>query len=239
MAQARDSLLDPVRRLRYDTMSPDAADPWWKPESGRPAAVETAPVAGWWQGEIADADAVPPPPAPAPVESVAASSPPPAPVAAKANDWWKAAPADVAVAGPPPVRPAPPPIPAPPPVTPAPPRCRCGRRPSRRAQLIREEALAYGPAGAGGSPGRWVFVGIVFVAATAAGLLALTRPWARTGPPDDKPVAENQPKNDPPAVVTTTTAEPRPRPITTTRVPKVVVTNRRLRPTIRRRSLPG
>ena len=51
VAQARDTLLDPVRRLRYDTMSPDAADPWWKPESEQPSAVEPAPVAGGWQGE--------------------------------------------------------------------------------------------------------------------------------------------------------------------------------------------
>ena len=90
--------------------------------------------------------------------------------------------------------------------------------------LIREEALAYGPSGAGGSPMRWVFVGIVFVAATGAGLLALTKPWARTARPDDQPVAENKPKVDPPTAVSVTTAEPRPRPVTTTTVPKPVVT---------------
>ena len=59
---ARDTLLDPIAKQRYDLLAPDAAEPWWKPEGGAPAT-PAAPVAvaDWWKGETI--------PAPAPIKA--------------------------------------------------------------------------------------------------------------------------------------------------------------------------
>jgi hypothetical protein len=71
--RARDVLLDPLARQRYDAIAPDAADPWWKPPAAPPAP---AGADDWWKDGAPAPAAMPTPAAPAP--------PPPA-----ANDWWK------------------------------------------------------------------------------------------------------------------------------------------------------
>ena len=57
LIQARNTLLDPVTRQRYDQITPDATQPWWQPDEG-PPPVAPIPVDGWWQPDGAE----PPPP---------------------------------------------------------------------------------------------------------------------------------------------------------------------------------
>ncbi len=47
--QARDTLLDPVARQRYDQLTPDAARPWWTPDTETAPTAPPVPVEGWWQ----------------------------------------------------------------------------------------------------------------------------------------------------------------------------------------------
>jgi hypothetical protein len=166
VVQARHTLLDPVARLRYDTLTPDAADPWWKPYQA--PVVPPEEVEGWWQGE--------------------APKPPASP---KPDDWWKAG-AKEPAPEPPPVRPAPPP-----PVPVVEPLPQPAATPA--GPLIREPALTY-PTPPAASPLRWVFLGVVAVGVLgAAGVLALTKPWAKTEPPpDNQQLVENKPKPEPP-----------------------------------------
>lgn len=179
--EARDTLVDPVSRLTYDTLAPDAADPWWKEEAAPPPPPETAPVEGWWQGEAPDPDAAPPVPSPIPQPDLLppASVPVPPPLPAKANDWWKApGPA------PPPVRTTEPPAPSPAPVRP-------------EAPLIHEQALALTAPGTGGSPVKWILIGLFLLGMAGAGAIYALRPPSDDPPPDNKQVAENKPIPDP------------------------------------------
>jgi hypothetical protein len=221
VVQARDTLLDPVARLRYDTLSPDAADPWWKPEP-ETAAVTTAPVEGWWQGEAADQppDALVPlpvrPPEPTP------TPPPPAP----ASDWWKARPGDLPP-GRAPVRPSPPP----PPVTPPPPAI---PQPAPAAPstgpVIREQALAFSTSEPKGSLLPWLFAGLFGAGLATGAVLYVMKPWATPDPATDaKLIAEHKtkeelvpavpPKKDPPVHTVATTTVPKAA-VTTTAEPK-------------------
>jgi WD domain, G-beta repeat len=199
VVQARDTLTDPVSRLRYDTMTPDAADPWWKPEGESGRATEPQPVEGWWQGESPDVE---PPPSATPKAVEAPSGPgpkevpSPSPVAAKSDDWWKGSAADAVQVEPAPVpppvsRPAPP-IPA---VAPAPPPVRTESvQPS--GALIREQSLAYTSPGSGRSPAMWVILGVVVLGLGAVGVIYATRP-AGGDRTDDKQVAEHKDKGEP------------------------------------------
>ena len=57
----RDTLLDPVARQRYDSLTPDAAAPWWKPEGEAPATfVAAVAAADWWKGEAIPSPSNPP-----------------------------------------------------------------------------------------------------------------------------------------------------------------------------------
>ena len=213
VVEARDTLIDPVTRLTYDTLSPDAADPWWKEEAAPPAMAETAPVEGWWQGETPDADITPPPPAP-PV-SVAVPDllpivlePVPPPLPARANDWWRAPDPGPVASPPPPARSEPPPLrtPEPPPPLPAP------IQPA--VPVIREQALAYTTAEQGGSPIKWIFLGLFVVGLVGGGAIYFLRPPSVDPPPDDKHVAENNSKGElsPPVVDPPDKEDPRLRP---------------------------
>ena len=62
--QARDTLLDPVARQRYDQLTPDAARPWWNPETETTQTAPPVPVDGWWQPDGPASPAVSEPSAP-------------------------------------------------------------------------------------------------------------------------------------------------------------------------------
>jgi hypothetical protein len=215
VVQARDTLLDPVARLRYDTLSPDAADPWWKPEP-ETAAVTTAPVEGWWQDEVADQPTeapVPPqvrPPDPAP------TPPPPAP----ASDWWKAQPGELPPE-PAPVRPVPPPAPVTPPPPPAPQPAPAAPAPG---PVIREQALAYSTPEPKGSLLPWLFVGLFGAGLATGGVLYVMKPWATPDPATDpKLVAEHKAKEES-VLAVPPKKDPSIHTVATTTVPKTAVT---------------
>lgn len=191
ITQARDTLLDPVTRLRYDTLTPDAADPWWKAEGAAtaPPPAPREPVEGWWQGEA---------PEPEPEPPVAPEPPPP-----RSDDWWKAPPAAPADVKPPPRPPAPPVRVTPsPPVPPAP--------SAAPGPMIREETLAFASPADRGSSAPWVFAGFAVVVLIATGVLVVMKPWERPAeePADGPPVALNPPQSAPPAVAPRTVDPP-------------------------------
>ena len=218
VVEARDTLLDPVARVRYDTLTPDAADPWWKPETERPRET-SAPVDGWWQGEVADesppAPATVPPPA---VEPGPPPAPPPAPQA-QSNDWWKAERGELP-AEPGPVRPKP----SPTPVTQPPPPAAPATVPAP-APVIRDEALAYTAPVSKGSALPWVLAGLFGAGLAAGAVLYVTKPWAGAErPPDNKLVAEQKAKEEVvPAVVLPKTGDPPTHAATTATIPKPAV----------------
>jgi len=55
---ARDTLLDPVARQRYDILTPVGADPWWKEPDPIPEG-PSLPKEGWWEGELANIPVAP------------------------------------------------------------------------------------------------------------------------------------------------------------------------------------
>jgi hypothetical protein len=72
---ARDTLLDPAARQRYDERTAPAPEPWWKPDVSNAAPeANAAPVAGWWK-DLQPAE--PAPPAAAPVIQTAPRANPP------------------------------------------------------------------------------------------------------------------------------------------------------------------
>jgi hypothetical protein len=219
VVQARDTLLDPVARLRYDTLTPDAADPWWKPETDSPSTT-SAPVQGWWQGEVPDEPS--PVPAAPPTPAVVVEPAPAPSAAAPTKDWWKAEPGDLPPE-PAPVRQAPPPPPVPPP--PPPPVTTSPATPAT-APVIREQSLAYTAPEASGSPVLWVLAGLFIVGVAGGAVLYLTKPWATAGPaPETNPVVEPKENGGPAvAVVTSTTVRPAVHTTPATTVPKPVAT---------------
>ncbi|HJZ90863.1 MAG TPA: hypothetical protein VKE40_08315 [Gemmataceae bacterium] len=225
---ARDTLLDPVARQRYDTLTPDAPEPWWKPEPEAHAEVSPEPVQGWWQGETPDADraagpvaisttaAAPPTPltredAP---EAIRPSVPPP-----RADDWWRAAPGEAPATDPPR-------LPAPAPATPPGP-IRMEPAPAvapapAPAPVIRERALSFGPPDRGPSAMLWAIPALIGVGALVGAVLYVTKPWSRAEPsPDNNQLAEHKPKqeivprvvppgNDPKSATSSKTTDPVP-----------------------------
>jgi hypothetical protein len=197
ITQARDTLLDPVARLRYDTLTPDAADPWWKPDQA--PVVPPDQVESWWQGETPDADS--PARAATPVATVTAPEPP-KPAAPKPDDWWKAG-AKEPASEPPPPRPVPPP--PPPVVEPALP----PQPAAANAPLIEEPTRTYPPPRFP-SPMRPLFLMVLTMFVLGGvGIAVATRPWAKREPPPDNPqVAENKARPEPPPAVTPEKKEP-------------------------------
>lgn len=101
--RARDTLLDPLARQQYDALTPDAAEPWWKPET-TPAAPPASGGEDWWKAPVVEtiipnppkSSRSEPPPAPPPV------SPPQTTGEASGSNsataWWQqSVPADVSI----------------------------------------------------------------------------------------------------------------------------------------------
>jgi hypothetical protein len=198
--KARNTLLDPVERQRYDILTPVPVDPWWNPQSAPPSETPAVPVEGWWQGQT-------PEPLPPPIESPQgtptdpASSAPPLPLEAglpppKPDDWWKASAPDPTVVVPQSAVVAaessapPPPPPVPPPQPPA-------EHPPPRP-IVSEKAMAF-PTESGNGPLTWIIAGLVAVAAVGGGVLAW-KPWTNSGPAQDtRPIVQAPPNKDDPA----------------------------------------
>lgn len=222
VAQARDVLLDPVTRLNYDTLTPDAANAWWQPEPAALPAAAVAQVQGWWQGESPNPDRsesigvstprppdVPPVPdvAPLPTPLPVTAGTPAAPGQAKSADWWKGAAADAD-------RDVPRPTPLPAPSPPAPSRPVPVRVPEAppAAPLIRESALALTSPEPAGSPLRWLVLSLVAVGLAGVGVIYLNKSDGPTEPPDDKHFAEQTPRPDPTPDPSTLPVRPTPLP---------------------------
>src|SRR5262245_59785027 len=217
VVQARDTLIDPVARQRYDTLTPDAADPWWKPEGEKSPSDGPEPVEGWWQGESPDAERPTPSSAPpathlttvpalptGPDRNPGTDNLPPSPGPARSDDLWKATPDELAaserVAVPPPPLPEPrradPPTPTPIPVEKPP--------PAAPAPVIREKALTFGPAQEPRSPWPLLLLGLFGIGVVGAAVLFVTRPWGtKETPPDNQQVAEHKTKPESVATVVT------------------------------------
>lgn len=217
--QARNTLLDPIARHRYDQLTPDAAQPWWTPEGDPVAPAPPVPVDGWWQPEGTPAEPKPEPapsPITVPVEGWWQGEKPvpdaaPEPVAIQATpavlelqperkletpppapvkaDDWWKKPADELPPASPP--PAREPIPAPPPIPAQAPPPMPAARP-----IVSEKALTYPTPTSTGSPILLVALGVGLIAAIGIGVLVWKRPWESTEPtpidkPIDKPIAKN------------------------------------------------
>src|SRR5262249_19594536 len=61
VVQARNTLLDPIARQRYDQLTPDAAQPWWTPDGDQVTAAPPVPVDSWWQPETPPSESKPEP----------------------------------------------------------------------------------------------------------------------------------------------------------------------------------
>jgi WD domain, G-beta repeat len=233
IVDARDTLLDPVARQRYDTLTPDAPEPWWKPEPDAHAQVSPEPVQGWWQGESPEVDR-----APGPVASSAVAAAPPTPLTRdvapapvrpsvpppRADDWWRAAPGEAPAIEPATSPAAAPPVPAP---TPAPPPVPVRTPPAPAsvpvpapAPVIREQALTFAPPDRRPSVMLWAVSALLGVGALVGAVLYVTKPWRSAEPsPDNKQVAELKPKQevvppvvppgkDPPSATSSRTTDP-------------------------------
>lgn len=89
---ARDTLLDPVSRQRYDTLTPDAAAPWWVPDPTVAPTTSPMPREGWWRNDV--------PSSPPPTESFDSS--PPTVTTVATEGWWEGQTADADRTLPPP-----------------------------------------------------------------------------------------------------------------------------------------
>lgn len=82
---ARDTILDPIARNLYESISSNAVEPWWKSEVAPPPPND-GPVADWWKDRVGEM------PSPAPRPKFNAPSPAPETVAVT-GQWGDAKPA--------------------------------------------------------------------------------------------------------------------------------------------------
>jgi WD40 repeat protein len=177
IVQARDTLLDPVTRLRYDTMAPDAADPWWKPETTTESPPVVQPVEGWWHGEVADS--VPPERSLTTAATTAAG----ATSTARSDDWWKAPPPAASVSAPIVIPARPEPAVSPPPLD------RELLRPADDPFAVAESPVI-APPRRGPRAGTWVAAAVILAITAAAIVVISMKPWEKGDAPDGRPVAE-------------------------------------------------
>ena len=192
IVRARDTLLDPVARERYDSVVMGGSESWWKAESG--PAVPTLPkVAGWWaEGTMEPPPSIPPtmgagwsadkPTTPIPPRPSSASTerkPVSLPPSIESKTWWKET-------SPEPPRPVPsPPLSIAKSAAPLPPSKPVARPPHPVASEKELELVAEGRSFRGSSL-LLIVVGLVAVGGTVAGgVYFLTKKTAT------KEVAEN------------------------------------------------
>jgi hypothetical protein len=220
VVQARNTLLDPLARQRYDQLTPDAAQPWWTPDGDQVAAAPPVPVDGWWQPDSP----------PAETQSKAA---PESVKAVPVEGWWQGETPEPQVAPEPaislsvsglsealqeskpePASPAPTkaddwwrkpaaelpqvsppparePVPIPPPIGPAVSLTQPPAPTPAPRPIVSEKALTYPTPASTGSPAKLIALGVGVIAAIAIGILLWKKPWESTEP---QPIARTNPE---------------------------------------------
>jgi hypothetical protein len=216
---ARNTLLDPVTRQRYDQLTPDAAQPWWTPDGDQvtaappvpvdswwkpdtlptdtqaePAAesVTAVPVEGWWQGVKPEPNATPESVVaqPSPIATEAlAETKPEQPPSQSKSDDWWKKPADELPVESPPPPKEPPVVPSP--VAPPLPAPPAQMPVPAARPIVSEKVLTYSTPPSMGSSVRWIALGVGVIAVIGIGILIWKKPWESTEPP---PIAKINPE---------------------------------------------